>query len=1084
MSLSKYVSKRDFSKTAEPKAGKSKDKDKLLFVIQKHDASRLHYDFRLEMAGVLKSWAVPKGPSTDPKTKRLAMMVEDHPFDYRSFEGIIPQGEYGGGTVIVWDEGTYEPIEEIKGKKAQEKHLLKQLESGSVKIKLHGEKLEGEFALVKTHGMGENAWLLIKHNDEFASSKDITKKDESVLSGRTIEGVEKTSDVVWKDGHEEHVEKEKKVKASASVKDQAVSPAKGKKAAATVKDKEASAEKKNASSEKKEASAKEKKSKTTATIKDKSFTPAKEKKAAAAVKNKDASIKGKDASAEKTKRKTSKSVDTGKSAAVKSVGGSAQEKNAAEPDIPETAAELNTAALLKKITKSNIPIGLKPMLATLVNEPFDDPGWTYEVKWDGYRALAFIKNGDVELLSRNNKSFNEKFYSIYELLKEWKLDAVLDGEILVLDEKGVSNFGNLQNWRSEADGDLVFYVFDLLWYKGKSLMELPLYQRQAVLKKVLPVDDDRIRLSKVFKASGIDFFEAAKKMGLEGIIAKKSDSVYLSDYRSKEWLKVKISKRQEVIIAGYTKNEDTSKMFSSLLLGFYEEGVLQYAGKVGTGFSDALQKEMIAEFESLIIDESPFKFLPDVNKPSRFRPNPPKAKATWLKPELVCEVAFAEVTSDGVFRHPSFQGMRMDKRAKDVIREKAAPTVEVIEEVEAGLENAAEETITASSDKKSSKPTASSKKPVAEQSDSKKSAKASASAEKPDSKKSAKATASVAHTTADSSDDSNSAVEIDSSDMVEPAKDKGKRTLLNPKDETQVRKVKGHELKFTHLSKIYWPEDRVSKRDMFNYYYQIAEYMIPYIKDRPMSLNRFPNGIHGPSFYQKDVKGKAPGWVKTFPYTNGEGEHKEYLVGTDEASLLWMASLGCIEMNPWFSRVQSEDNPDYCVIDLDPDKNTFDQVVEAALEVKKILDALDVPAYCKTSGSTGMHIYIPMGAKYSYDQSQLFARMIVNLVHEQLPDFTTLERSIAERKGKMYLDFLQNRPGATIAGPYSLRPKLGATVSMPLHWDEVKPGLEMKDFTIFNAVERARAEGDLFKGVLGKGIDLEKTIKKFKSIFG
>jgi bifunctional non-homologous end joining protein LigD len=267
-------------------------------------------------------------------------------------------------------------------------------------------------------------------------------------------------------------------------------------------------------------------------------------------------------------------------------------------------------------------------------------------------------------------------------------------------------------------------------------------------------------------------------------------------------------------------------------------------GKVGTGFSDALQKEMIAQFKPLIVDKSPFETLPDVNKPSRFRPNPPKAQATWLKPELVCEVAYTEITSDGVFRHPSFQGMRTDKDAKEVTREKAIPTVEVVEEVEAGFEDAAD-------------------------------------------------------------------------DLVKPAKDKNKKTLLNPTDETQVRKVKGHELKFTHLSKIYWPEDKVSKRDMFNYYYQIAEYMIPYIKDRPMSLNRFPNGIHGASFYQKDVKGKAPDWAKTFPYTNGEGEKKEYLVGTDEASLLWMASLGCIEMNPWFSRVQSEDNPDYCVIDRD-----------------------------------------------------------------------------------------------------------------------------------------------------------------------
>jgi bifunctional non-homologous end joining protein LigD len=320
---------------------------------------------------------------------------------------------------------------------------------------------------------------------------------------------------------------------------------------------------------------------------------------------------------------------------------------------------------------------------------------------------------------------------------------------------------------------------------------------------------------------------------------------------------------------------------------------------------------------------------------------------------------------------------------------------------------------------------------------------------------------------------------------IDPPKDTDRKTLLNPKDETQVRKICGHDLKFTHLSKVYWPEDGVTKRDMFNYYYRVAEYILPYLKDRPMSLNRFPNGIHGSSFYQKDVKGKAPDWVtKTFPYTTSDGEHKEYLVGSDESYLLWMASLGCIEMNPWFSRVQSPDNPDYCVIDLDPDKHTFDQVIEAAQEVKKVLDALDVPSYPKTSGSTGMHIYIPLDAKYDYDQSQMFAKIVVSLVHKQIPDYTSLERMIAARKGKMYLDFLQNRPGATIAGPYSLRPKVGATVSMPLAWDEVRPGLTMKHFTIFNSLDRLKETGDLFKGVLGKGIDLEKTIKKAKEIFG
>ncbi|HEX2935604.1 MAG TPA: DNA ligase D [Bacteroidales bacterium] len=898
MALEKYKQKRDKTKTPEPFSGESKDKDKLRFVIQKHAASHLHYDFRLEMQGVLKSWAVPKGPSLDPAVKRLAMMVEDHPFDYRTFEGIIPKGQYGGGTVIVWDEGTYE-AEGLEGKpkKEQEKHLLDALSGGSLKFVLHGSKLKGSFALVKTTGKAENSWLLIKHRDEFASSDDITLKDVSVQSGLTLEQVKETSTNIY-GSKKEQTQPIEKVK---------------------------------------------------------------------------------------------------------------------EQITEETGTVLiteNIEQLLQKAEETKIPENVKPMLATLIDDPFDDAEWSFEIKWDGYRTLSYINEGEVLLLSRNNKSFTEKYYPIVKAWKSWTTNALIDGEIMVIGEDGVSDFGALQNWRSEADGDLVMYVFDLLWYEGKNLMNLPLIDRQAILKTILPQDQDTIRLSPVFPAKGKEFFEAAKKLGLEGIIAKKTDSKYLTDHRSKEWLKIKVQKRQEVVIGGYTRNEGTEKKFSSLLLGVYNNGVFEYAGKVGTGFTDKLQTEMLKLFKPLITEESPFQSEPDIDQPSRFRPNPPHAKATWLKPELVCEINYAEITTDGVFRHPSFKGMRVDKKATDVVRERETSTKEIITE-EGNNKNA---------------------KPVQQK-------------------------------------------------MLKGMDNKNKGTLLNPTEETQVKKINGRELKFTHLDKLYWPEDGISKRDMFNYYYRVAEYILPYLKDRPLSLNRFPNGIHGQSFYQKDVKGKAPDWVRTFPYTSSEGEEKEYLVGDDEATLLWAASLGCIEMNPWFSRVQSDDYPDYCVIDLDPDKNTFDQVVEAALEVKKLLDSLDIPSYPKTSGSTGMHIYIPLEAKYTYEQSQMFAKVIVTLVHQQIPEFTSLERMVNNRKGKMYLDFLQNRPGATIASVYSLRPKPGATVSMALHWDEVKKGLLPQNFTIHNSIDRLKSEGDLFKGALGTGIDLEKTLEKAQMVF-
>lgn len=677
--------------------------------------------------------------------------------------------------------------------------------------------------------------------------------------------------------------------------------------------------------------------------------------------------------------------------------------------------------LMEDLPKTPIPEKVKPMKATLVDEPFDEPGWVYEIKWDGYRAVAIVDNGEVTLISRNDLVFDQ-FGPVNDLLKEWDLNVVLDGEIVALNDQGTADFGALQNWRNSKTAHLAFYVFDILWYNGKDLKELPLRIRREILDAVLPKDNDLIKTSPTFEVGGIEFFEAAKRMGLEGIIAKRADSVYTADARSREWLKIKSKRRQEVVIAGFTRNEGTGKYFSALAIGVHDKaGVLRYIGKVGTGFNTASQRELLEQFEPLITPESPFDIEPDVDEPSRFRPRRLGAKATWLKPKLVCEIEFAEITSDGKVRQASFKGMRTDKDPKDVVLEVEADTEVVVKETElqANLEEVEQPNLKVSANK-----------------------------------------------------------------PVKPKKtQKAPGVLLTSNAETEEKKVNGHLIKFTHLNKLYWPEDKITKREMFNYYHQVAPFMVPYLKDRPMSLNRFPGGIHGESFYQKNVKDKAPEWAKTMPHTNDKGEEKDYLLGNDEATLLWMATLGCIEMNPWFSRVQSPDNPDYCVIDLDPDKQHFDQVIEAALEVKKVLDALGVPGYAKTSGSTGMHIYIPLGAQYTYEQSQLFANIIVKLVHQQIPKFTTLERMIANRKGKMYLDFLQNRPGATIAGVYSLRPKPGATVSMPLTWDEVKPGLTMKDFTIHNAIDRLNETGDLFSGVLGKGIDLMATIRKAQEVF-
>jgi bifunctional non-homologous end joining protein LigD len=640
------------------------------------------------------------------------------------------------------------------------------------------------------------------------------------------------------------------------------------------------------------------------------------------------------------------------------------------------------------------------MLATMVEEPFDKDGWQYEIKWDGYRLVALCQKDQVELKSRNDKSYNEKFFPVHKAIQEWNIEAVIDGEVVVLDENGISNFGALQNWRNEEDGDLFFYVFDVLWLDGKDLKQLPLSERRAILKELIP-ENPVLRLSENFEVNGIEFFETAKKMGLEGIMAKKTDSTYSPGSRSKQWLKIKADKSQEMVIGGYTKNKDSSKSFSSLLLGVYEEGKLVYKGKAGTGFSDQLQKELLEQFKPLVTKSSPFSELPDINKPSRFQPKPVQATAVWLKPELVCEVGFTEMTKEGVMRHPAFKAMRTDKKAKDVILEKAVDPEEIIPEAKT---------------KSASKSGGS----------------------------------------------------------------KNKQSFLDSPEKTQVHEINGNEIKFTNLSKIYWPKEKITKRDLLNYYHEVAPFILPYLKDRPQSMNRHPNGIEGKSFYFKDVTDTAPDWVETFDYTSDSDDRlRKYLVAKDEASLLYMATLGCIEMNPWHSKVDREEYPDWCVIDLDPAENDFQKVIEAANVTKDILESIGVPSYPKTSGSTGIHIYIPLGANYTYEQSKEFALVIATLVQREIPKFTSLERIVKARKGKMYLDYLQNRPQATIAAPYSVRPKPGATVSMPLHWEEVKKGLKMSDFTIHNALERIKSEGDIFKPVLGEGISLQKVIEKY-----
>lgn len=905
MSLSQYNSKRDFKKTAEPAGKEGSSKGSLRFVVQKHDASHVHYDFRLEMEGALKSWAVPKGPSLNPADKRLAMMVEDHPFDYRNFEGVIPAGEYGGGTVIVWDEGTYEPIG-IDGmsRAEQEKTLLRQLHAGKLNFVLHGKKLQGEFTLFLMKGRGERSWILVKNKDHWSSTEDIAQNEMSVKSGKTL--VEIAHDNGTEVNHPEAHGNAQKFQPK----------------------------------------------------------PAPEKASAP------------------LKKQPKKAI---------------------------------AAASPKKKDASTMPKDIVPMLATLVNEPFDDKDWIFEIKWDGYRAVGYCEGESVELISRNLKPFTEKYAPVAKALKDLDLNAIFDGEIVAVNEKGVANFQALQNWQN-TPVRLQYFIFDILWLDGKDVTKLPLLERKALLQDLLPGNNEVIKYSDHVATKGKQFFKQALKQGLEGIMAKKADSIYEIDTRTNEWVKIKVAQRQEVVITGYTQPRKTRKFFGSLLLGVYDGDELVYIGHTGSGFNTKSLGEIYNKLQPLIIENAPFNKKPKANMP-----------ATWVKPELVCEIKFTEWTSDNMARHPIFMGLRTDKKATDVRLEKSTTMAKL------------KTTATKSTATKK----AATKKVAAKK-----------SGAKPRQKKSVAAT-----------------------------KTAGAKIDLE-KGEDQQLVLNGNEIALTNLQKLYWKKEGFSKGDTINYYLQVAPYMLPYLLKRPHSLNRHPNGVGAPNFYQKDVRGKVPAWVETFDeFSESNNETIQYFVCSNEASLIYMANLGCIEINPWHGRVGSTLQPDWCLIDLDPDTtNTFEQVIEVANVVKKFLDAIGADSCVKTSGSTGIHIYVPLGGKYNYEQSKQLAELIVNLVHAELPDFTSVERSPANRKGKIYLDFLQNRETQTAAAPYSLRPKPGVPVSTPLHWSEVKKGLTPTTYTAFNIFDRLKTEGDLFKPVLQKGIDLDKVLKKVQAL--
>ncbi|HZU27938.1 MAG TPA: DNA ligase D [Bryobacteraceae bacterium] len=829
--LREYARKRSFDVTPEPppEVKPSAPAKRHFFCVQRHDATRLHYDFRLEMDGVLKSWAVPKGPSLEPLSKHLAMMVEDHPFDYGNFEGNIPKGEYGGGSVMLWDRGEYELIGDDPGEA--------QIKRGDLKFRLFGEKIKGEFALVHMRGRGKgNEWLLIKKKDaEAVPGWNVEDHAVSVLTGRSQQEIA------------DNLPAHKKPKKKAAVK----------------------------------------------------------------------------------KNKVAAAFDAG--------------------HIPGAVARA-------------MPAEIEPMLATLAEHAPAGDGWVHEIKWDGVRAVCFVDDGRVHMFSRRGNRCEQQYPELMVLPHFVRAkQAILDGEIAVLDEQGRSRFNLIQPRIAQSDPNSVahlarstpatLFLFDVLYADGYDLRGAQLSERRRALEALIE-PSERIRLSEQFSGAGPDILEAARQNGLEGIVSKRLDSPY-EGRRSTCWVKTKATQRQEFVICGFTHGD--RQYFSSLVLGLYENGKLVHAGQVGTGFNDRNIADLYHRLEPLITDKPPIKararMLRDV---------------TWVKPELVCEVKFLEFTPDGQLRAPVFIGLRNDKPAEESVRE-GVP----------------------------------------------------------------------------------------------------------------------QQQKFNNLNKLFYPKEGITKGDVINYYDAVAHLIVPHLKERPLSLKRYPNGIDEEFFFQKNAE-KFPEWVQTVRiHSDSRGGSINYVICNDRATLLYLANLGCIDQNPWMSRLGSLDKPDYALIDLDPVECPYDMIVEAAQLVEAKLKICGLAGYPKTTGGDGMHIYIPLHPIYSYDQVRTFAEVLSHLVINENPDLFTTPRAVEKRrKGRVYFDYMQIAESKTIASAYCLRAYPGAPVSTPLRWSEVKKGLNPTEFNIHNAVERFERVGDLFEPVLKKPQRLEDALAKLSAFLG
>jgi len=813
-SLSTYRAKRAFDRTPEPGglAPTAAPKPGGLLIVHMHDATRLHWDLRLEMNGVLMSWAVPKSPSANPADKRLAVRVEDHPLEYGDFEGVIPEGNYGAGTVIVWDRGVWVPLEDP----------YEGLEKGKLLFELRGYKLRGRWTLIKLKKTPKE-WLLIKERDEYVSTEPYS--NESVLSGLTND------------------------------------------------------ELRNA-------------------------------------------------------------------------------KQRAEP-IKKELEKLGAPKRNLRVEDTEL------MLAETRDEPFSKAGWLFEVKLDGYRMRAACQGGAPILYSRKGLDFTESFPEIARAIKAIPFEGmILDGELVVLNESGHPSFNKLQARaklgareakRAAIESPATLYVFDLLAFEGYDLRKLPLIKRKEILQKILPPTGP-LRYSEHFEKNGEALYEQVVNLGLEGIVAKKADSPYRNG-RSSDWLKIRADRIDDFVVVGFSKPKGSRGGFGSLHVGAYKDGRLIYCGRAGSGFSGDQLSEISATLQSLVRKTPPCD-------PPENGALPKGTDHTWVEPRLVCDVRYKEFTKDGLLRQSVFVRFRDDKKPEDV-------QMPGHEKRDTGNEKDPEASVT-----------------------------------------------------------------------------------------FPVSRVPLREVKFSNLDKVFWPEEGYTKGDLIEYYRSMGPWLLPYLKNRPVVLTRYPDGINGKSFYQKDAPGFVPDWIQTIPIWSEDTQRDiQYFVANDIETLVYLVNLGTIPLHIWMSRIDDLTRPDWCLIDLDPKEAPFEHVITLAKTMKTVCDEVDMPAFIKTTGKSGLHIMLPLGRQLTYAQCLQLAMLFARLVTDQHTDIATTARTISKREGKVYVDAFQNRAGQLMVAPYSVRPSPKAPVSMPIEWDEVNGKLHNTNFTIANALKRMQKLG-------------------------